>query len=81
MRLLPAVRKYRSDYNNNPNAISFMPVASTSGRIHSEFIRILFFDYRVIGKLTVFCNFRSSVSAFKYGNILPLSPRGFLFDA
>jgi hypothetical protein len=37
------IRKYRTDYNNNPNAISFMPViASTSGRLHSEFIRILF---------------------------------------
>ncbi len=37
------IRKYRADYNNNPNAISFMPaIASTSGRLHSEFIRILF---------------------------------------
>jgi hypothetical protein len=33
------IRKYRTDYNNNPpNVISFMPViASTSGRLHSEF--------------------------------------------
>jgi hypothetical protein len=37
------IRKYRADYNNNPNAISFMPtIASTSGRLHSAFIRILF---------------------------------------
>ncbi len=41
------IRKYRADYNNNPNVISFMTtIASTSGRlserIHSEFIRILF---------------------------------------
>jgi hypothetical protein len=38
------IRKYRSDYNNNPpNAISFLPVmASTSTRLHSEFIRLLF---------------------------------------
>ena len=38
------IRKYRADYNNNPpNSISFMPaIASTSGRLHSEFIRILF---------------------------------------
>ena len=38
------IRKYRTDYNNNPpNAISFMPViASTSGRLHSEFVRLLF---------------------------------------
>jgi hypothetical protein len=37
------IRKYRADYNNNTNAISFIPaIVSTSGRIHSEFIRILF---------------------------------------
>ncbi len=38
------IRKYRSDYNNNPpNAISFIPtIASTSDRLHSEFIRLLF---------------------------------------
>ena len=39
------IRKYRADYNNNnpPNAVSFMPaIASTSGRLHSEFIRLLF---------------------------------------
>ncbi len=38
------IRKYRADYNNNPpNAISFIPaIVSTSGRLHSEFIRILF---------------------------------------
>jgi hypothetical protein len=37
------IRKYRADYNNNPNTISFMPaISSTSGRLHSEFIRILF---------------------------------------
>ncbi len=38
------IRKYRADYNNNPpSAVSFMPaIASTSGRLHSEFIRLLF---------------------------------------
>ncbi len=38
------IRKYRTDYNNNtPHAVSFMPaIVSTSGRLHSEFIRILF---------------------------------------
>ena len=38
------IRKYRADYNNNPtNAISFMPdIPSTSDRLHSEFIRLLF---------------------------------------
>jgi hypothetical protein len=38
------IRKYRSDDNNNPpNATSFMPaIASTSGRLHSDFVRLLF---------------------------------------
>ena len=42
------IRKYRADYNNNPpnsisSAVSFMPaIASTSGRLQSEFIRLLF---------------------------------------
>ncbi len=38
------IRKYRSDYNNNPpNSISFMSVVpSTSGKLHSEFVRLLF---------------------------------------
>jgi hypothetical protein len=38
------IRKYRADYNHNPpNTVSFMPViASTSGRLHSEFVRLLF---------------------------------------
>jgi hypothetical protein len=43
------IRKYRADYNNNPpNAISFMPaIASTSGRLHSEFVCLLFLqDHR-----------------------------------
>jgi hypothetical protein len=38
------IRKYRADYNNNPpRGVGFMSaIASTSGRLHSEFIRILF---------------------------------------
>jgi hypothetical protein len=38
------VRKYRADYNNrSPSTVSFMPaIASTSGRLHSEFVRLLF---------------------------------------
>ena len=38
------IRKYRVDYNNRPpSVVSFMPaIASTSGRLHSEFVRILF---------------------------------------
>ncbi len=38
------IRKYRADYHNNPpNAVAFMPaIAGTTGRLHSEFIRLLF---------------------------------------
>ena len=38
------IRLYRADYNNRPsNTISFMPaIASVSGRLHSEFVRLLF---------------------------------------
>jgi hypothetical protein len=38
------IRKYHTDDNNNPpNDISFIPsIANTSGRLHSEFVRILF---------------------------------------
>jgi hypothetical protein len=38
------IRKYRSDHNNNPpKAVTFMPaMAGTNGRLHSEFIRLLF---------------------------------------
>ncbi len=41
------IRKYRVDCNNNPpNDISFMPaIDSTSGRLHSEFIRLLFLQF------------------------------------
>ena len=48
------IRQYRAGYNNRPsNAISFMPViASTSGRLHSEFVRL--YLYKLIGKVTAF---------------------------
>jgi hypothetical protein len=38
------IRKYLAYYNNNPpSVVSFIPaIASTSGRLHSEFIRLLF---------------------------------------
>ena len=38
------ILKYRADYNNNPPiSTAFMPaITSTSGRLHSEFIRLLF---------------------------------------
>jgi hypothetical protein len=36
------IRKYRGDYNNNqPNNISLKPdITNTSGRLHSEFVRL-----------------------------------------
>jgi hypothetical protein len=38
------IQKYRADYNNRPpSAVSFMPaIPSTSDRLHSEFVRLLF---------------------------------------
>jgi hypothetical protein len=38
------LRKYHTDYNNNPpSVVSLMsPIPSTSGRLRSEFIRLLF---------------------------------------
>ena len=38
------VIQYRADYNNRPShVIAFMPaITSTSGRLHSEFVRLLF---------------------------------------
>jgi hypothetical protein len=38
------IRKHRPDYNNNPpSTVSFMfPIPGTSGRLHSEFVRLLF---------------------------------------
>jgi hypothetical protein len=58
------IRKYRADYNNNPNTISFMPtIDSTSGRIHSEFIRILFLqDHRETDRFFVVSGVQSAQS-------------------
>ncbi len=38
------IRKHRTDYNNNPlNDVTFIPAMSgTNGRLHSDFIRLLF---------------------------------------
>ncbi len=58
------IRKYRADYNNNPpNTVSFMTaIASTSGRLHSEFVRLLFLQaHRETDRF--FCSFRSSACA------------------
>ncbi len=42
------IRKYRADYISPPSVVSFIPaIASTSDRLHSEFVRILFLqDHR-----------------------------------
>jgi hypothetical protein len=43
------IRKYRSDCNNNPpNSVTFIPtIGGTNGRLHSDFIRLLFLqDHR-----------------------------------
>jgi hypothetical protein len=37
------IRKYRTDYNNPTNTIVFMlDIVGTNGRLHSDFIRLLF---------------------------------------
>jgi hypothetical protein len=38
------IQEYRSDHNDNPpTAVAFMPaIGSMSGRLHSEFVRLLF---------------------------------------
>jgi hypothetical protein len=40
--------KYHTDSNNNPlSTVSFLlPIVITSGRLHSAFIRLLFYEYR-----------------------------------
>jgi hypothetical protein len=42
--MMHLLTKYRADYNNRPpSAVSFMTaIASTSDRLHSEFVRLLF---------------------------------------
>jgi hypothetical protein len=71
------IRKYRADYNNNPpNSVAFMSgITVTNGRLHSDFIRLLFLqDHRETDRFFVV---RSSVSPIKLGNyVLPLSPCG-----
>jgi hypothetical protein len=37
------IRRYHTDYSNPTRGVGFIPsIDSTSGRLHSEFIRILF---------------------------------------
>ena len=59
------IRKYDTDYNNNPpnNPISFIPViSSTSGRLHSEFVCLQFLQaHRETGRFLY--RFRSPACA------------------
>ncbi len=58
------IRKNHTDYNQNPpNTISFMSViVNTSGRLHSDFVRILFLQaHRETDRF--FCIFRSPACA------------------
>ncbi len=75
------IRKYRADYNNRPpSAVSFLPaIASTSDRLHSEFVRILFLQaHRETDRF-----FSSSGVHLAQTPRWPvhLSPRGFYFAA
>jgi len=69
------VRKYRPDYNNNlPNTVSFMTViTSTSGRLHSEFVRLLFLQAHRETDRFFFFRSRSFVIVIRPW-ILPLPP-------
>ena len=46
------IREYRDEYNNSPSSsIPFMTaVVSTSGRLHCEFVRILFLQTQTCKK-------------------------------
>jgi hypothetical protein len=73
-------RKYHVDYNNTPpSVVSFIPViVSTSGRLHSEFIRLLFLQtHRETGNRPFFNRFRSPVSGTQQRTV-PLPPCGIL---
>jgi hypothetical protein len=68
------IRKYRADYNNNPpTAICFMPaIANTSGRLHSEFVRLLLLQaHRETDRFF-------AASGVQLAHSIPLPPRGVL---
>ncbi len=68
-----------TDYNfNPPRGVSFMTtVPSTSGRLHSEFIRILFL--RAHRETDRFFEPSGVMSSQIRSWIFPLPPRGFFF--
>jgi hypothetical protein len=63
------IRKYRADYNNRPpSAVSFMPsIASTSGRLHSAFVRLLFLqDHRKTDRFFAASGVQSAQSSSEF---------------
>jgi hypothetical protein len=71
------IRKYRADYNNNPpSAVSFiLAIASTSGRLHSEFVRLLFLQaHRETDRLFADSGVQLAQST---SDSVPLPSRGF----
>ncbi len=73
------VRKYHDDYNMiPPNTASLMPVIpSTFGRLHSEFVRLLFLQvHRETDRF--FFNFKGSTSVNRSWNV-PLPSLVFLY--
>jgi hypothetical protein len=73
------IRKYHTDCNNNPpNDISFPLCLLLIVRLGGYIVNLCgFYFYKVIGKLTVFCIFRSSACAIKQWT-LPIPTRGVL---
>jgi hypothetical protein len=62
------IRKYRADYiNNPPNTIVFMPVIpSTSGRLHSECVRLLFLQtHRETDRFFAASGVRTQIGMFR----------------
>ena len=76
------IRKYHADYNNNPpSVVSFIPaITSTSGKLHSEFVRLLFLqDHRETDRF--FAVSGVLLPQTDRDRDVPLPPRGFLCPA
>ncbi len=77
MTTVDKIRKYRTDYiNRPPSAVSFMSsIASTSRRLHSEFVKLLFLQtHRETDRFFAASGVQSAQSTSVYR-----SPRGFPF--
>ncbi len=74
------IQKYHADYNDNPNSISFMSVIpSTSERLPSEFIRILFLQaHRETDRFFASSGVQSTQS--NMGSFFHFHHAAFLFD-